>query len=204
MPRTRKQTGSAQAPIENEHQRQHGQQHRNAADDVSQIVRQKRLGLRRCAVQTVAQQTRGVGIEKAERCLHQMRHALLANVGGRAEGGEVRAHQCGEIDHNPRHGKGEGHPTVARNARRLRPVRCDGYQIPRHQPDADIRQHAQNHGDGRKPESQEGQPFIAARVTQQNGYVALFLFFHYGYPSLCKQRRPCARLIPLWLDCANC
>ena len=64
------------------------------------------------------------------------------------------------------------------DALRLRPVRRHRDQIPGRQPDADVGRHAQQHGHRRQGQPQEGQPFVAARVVQQDGHIALSLLLH--------------------------
>ena len=174
----RQQAGRAHTPIEHEHQHQHGDKHGHGAYDIGQIVGQQRLSLGSRAVQPVAQQARGVGIEEAQRRLHQVGHARLPDVRSRAERRQVGAHQRGKVDDDARHREGEGHPSVAGDARRLRPVRRDGDQIPGHQPDADIGQHPQHHGHGGQSQTQECQPLVTARVAQQHGKLVLFFLFH--------------------------
>ena len=149
----REQAGRAHAPVVYEHQHQHGDEHGNCAHDIREVVGKQRLCLGGRAVQTVAQQAGGVGVEEAKRRLHQVFHACLADVARRAEGREMRAHQRGEIDQDPRKGEGKGHPAVAGDASRLCPVGSHGDEVPGHQPDANIRQHAQHHGDGRQAQA---------------------------------------------------
>ena len=75
--------------------------------------------------EAVAQEARGVGIEEAQGRLHQVREPGLADVAGGAEGGEVRAHQRGEIDEDAAEGKAEGHPAVFCDLCRFGPARRD-------------------------------------------------------------------------------
>ena len=163
---SREQAGRAHAPVVYEHQHQHGDEHGDCAHDIREVVGKQRLCLGGRAVQTVAQQAGGVGVEEAKRRLHQVFHACLADVARRAEGREVRAHQRGEIDQDPRKGEGKGHPAVAGDAGRLRPVGSHGDEVPGHQPDTNIRQHAQHHGDSRQAQAYKGQALMAARVSQ--------------------------------------
>ncbi len=141
-------------------------------------VRQQRLRLGGRAVQAVAQQTGGVGVEEAQRRFHQVRHTPLADVGGRAERGQMRAHQRREVNRDAGHGKRKGHPAVTRDPRCERPARRHGDEIPRGKPDADIGRHAEDHGDCGQAQTQKGQLLIAARVAEQDSQVALFLFLH--------------------------
>ena len=131
------------------------------------------------AVQTVAQEPGGIAVKEAQGRFHQMCHALLADVGRRAEGGQMRAHQGAEIDEDTGQGKAEGHPAVPGDARRLRPVGGYGDQIPGHKPDADVRKHPQHHGHGRQAQPQEGEPLVPARIPQQHLQVIWFLFRHF-------------------------
>ena len=66
----------------------------------------------------------------------------------------------------------------ARDALRLRPVRRDGDQFARHQPDADVGRHAQKHRHSRQRKPQKGQALMAARVVEQHRDVALFSLSH--------------------------
>ena len=61
------------------------------------------------------------------------------------------------------------------------PVRRGSDQIPYRQPDADIGQHSQHHGNRRESKPQKCQSLIAAGIFQQHCQVALFLLFHTKY-----------------------
>ena len=146
-------------------------------------MRQQRLRLGGCAVQPVAQQPGGIAVEKAQRRFHQVGHSSLADIAGRAEGRQMRAHQRREIDRDAREGKCKGHPAIAGNGGRFRPVRRRGDQIPRRQPDAEIRRHPKRHGDAGQAKPQKGQLSVIPRVAQQGGQVIGFLFLFHPYAS---------------------
>lgn len=118
----RQNTRRAHAPVKHKHQHQHRDKHRDRADNIGKIMSEKRFGLRRSAIQTVAQKSRCVAVKKAERRFHQMRHAALADIGCGAERCQVRTHQRGEINDNTAHGKAKRQPAVFGDFRRLRPV----------------------------------------------------------------------------------
>ena len=107
-----------------------------------------------------------------------MCHTLFPDVHRSPESREVRAHQRREIDCNTGDGKPESHPSIAGDAFCQDPVRRDGDQIARHQPDADVWGHAEDHGYSRKSETEKRQSPVIPRITKQDRYVALFLLFH--------------------------
>ena len=76
--------------------------------------------------------------KKAQRGLHHMGHALLADVGRRAEGRQMGTHQAREVQDDASHRKGERQPAVLGDALRRRPVRRHRDQIPGRQPDANV------------------------------------------------------------------
>ena len=162
---SRHQARSAHAPVKHKHQYQHGDKHGDGTYNVGQIVRQQRFRFRRRPVQAVAQKTRGVGIKESQRRFHQVRHALFADIGCRAEGRQVSAHQRGKIHRDPGNGEDKCHPAVTGDFRRLRPIGGDGDQLPGDQPDADIGNHAQDHRDSREPQAQKGQALMTARIA---------------------------------------
>ena len=171
------QAGCAHPPIEPEHQHQHSDKHGDGAHDVSQVVGQQGFRFGSRTVQTIAQKAGSVDVKEAQRRFHQMCHALLADVGSRTEGRQMGTHQGTEIDHNARQRKGEGHPTIPGNPRRLRPIGSHGDQIPGYQPDADVRKHPQHHGHSRQAQPQEGEPLIASGKAEQLTEITLFLLF---------------------------
>ena len=117
------QAGKRHPPVKNKHQDDHGNCHGGASDNVRQIVGKQRLRLRSRPVKTIADQAGSIGIKETERGLHQMRHALLTDIGSRTERSQMCAHQRREIDRDPGHGKTESHPSVAGDAGGFRPVR---------------------------------------------------------------------------------
>ena len=172
------QAGRPHPPVKDEHHHQHGDEQRDGTHDVRQVVGQQGLRVSRRRVQPPADEAGGVGVEKTQRGLHHMGHALLADVGRRAEGRQMGTHQSREVQDDASHRKGERQPAVLGDALRLRPVRRHRDQIPGRQPDADVGRHAQQHGHRRQGQPQEGQPFVAARVVQQDGHIALSLLLH--------------------------
>ena len=105
-----------------------------------------------------------------------MGHALLADVGRRAESRQVSTHQPPEVQHDAPEGSPEGQPPVPCDALGLRPVWSNFDQIPGCQPDAEVGDHAAHHG--QRGQAQKGQPSVAPRVVQQGGYIVLFLLLH--------------------------
>ena len=174
----RQQAGRPHPPVKDEHHHQHGDEQGDGAHDVRQVVGQQGLRVGRRRVQPPADEAGGVGVEKTQRGLHHMGHALLADVGRRAEGRQMGTHQSREVQDDAGHRKGERQPAVLGDALRRRPVRRHRDQIPGRQPDADVGRHAQQHGHRRQGQPQEGQPFVAARVVQQDGHIALSLLLH--------------------------
>ena len=139
---------------------------------------QQGLGVGRRRVQPSPDEAGGVGVEPAQRGVHHMGHALLADVGRRAESRQVSTHQAQEVQSDARNRKGEGQPAVSGDLPGRRPVRRRGDQIPGRQPDADVGRHAQHHGHCRQPQAQKGQPPAAPRIVQQGGYIVLLLLLH--------------------------
>ena len=135
-----------------------------------------RVGRRR--VQPSPDEAGSIGIEEAQRSLHHTGHALLADIGRRAESCQMGTHQSCEIQEDTGHCKAKRQPAVLGNALSLCPVRRHGDQIAGRQPDADVRSHAQQHGYRRQSQSQESQTLMAACVVQQDRYIALFLLIH--------------------------
>ena len=174
----RQQARRPHPPVKDEHHHQHGKEQGDGTHDVRQVVGQQALGIGRRRVQPPADEAGGVGVEKAQRGLHHMGHALLADVGRRAEGRQMGAHQSREVQDDTGHCKGKRQPAILGDALRRRPVRRHRDQVPGRQPDADIGRHAQQHGHRRQGQPQEGQPFVAARVVQQDGHIALSLLLH--------------------------
>ena len=174
-----------------------------SARDIREVVGQQRLCLGGCAVQTVAQQPGGVGVEEAKRRLHQVFHARLADVARRAEGREVRAHQRGEIDQDPRKGEGKGHPAVAGDAGRLCPVGSHGDEVPGHQPDANVRKHPKDHGYSGQGKTKKCETLITACVAKQGSKVALFFTFH-SVPPLCFMVYKCGAISENQKTLSNC
>ena len=174
----RQQAGAAHPPVKDEHQHQHGNKQGDGTHDVCQIVGQQGLGVGRRRVQPSPDEAGGVGVEPAQRGVHHMGHALLADVGRRAESRQVSTHQPPEVQHDAPEGSPEGQPPVPGDALGLRPVWSNFDQIPGRQPDADVRRHAQHHGHCRQPQAQKGQPPAAPRIVQQGGYIVLLLLLH--------------------------
>jgi len=172
------QAGRAHPPVKDEHHHQHGDEQRDGAHDVRQVVGQQGLRVGRRRVQPPADEAGGVGIEEAQRGLHHMGHTLLADVGGRAEGSQMGTHQSRKIQDDAGHRKGERQPAVLGDALRLRPVRRHRDQVPGCQPDADVGCHAQQHGHRRQGQAQKGQALVVACVVQQDGHITLFLLLH--------------------------
>ena len=139
---------------------------------------QQRLRIGGGRIQPAADQTGGVGVKVAQRRLHHMGHALLADVGRCAEGGQMGTHQTQKVDEDAAHREGKGGPAVARHTPGLSPVRRHGNQIPCRQPDAEVRDHAAHHGHRRQSQPQKGKPPMAACVFQQDGQRVLFLLLH--------------------------
>ena len=142
----RQQAGRAHAPVKHKHQHQHSKKQSNRTHDVRQIVGKQRFRISGRCIQPAADQTGGVGVKVAQRCLHHMGHALFADVGRCAERRQMGAHQTQEIDQDAAHCESEGDPAIARHALGLRPVRCHGDQIPGRQPDTEVRNHTAHHG----------------------------------------------------------
>ena len=174
----RQQAGRAHAPVKHEHQHQHGEKQCNRAYNVRQIVGQQRFRVGGRRIQLATDQTGGIGVKITQRCLHHMGHALLADVGCRAERSQVGTHQAKEVDEDTAYRKSEGDPTVVRHAPGLRPVRRHSDQISCRQPNAEVRDHAAHHGHRRQSQPQEGEPPVAARISQQNGQSVLLLLLH--------------------------
>ena len=128
-----------------------------------------------------------------------MLHSSLTDIGCCPEGRQMRTHECRKINNNPCYGKAKGHPAIFRNTRSFCPVRCDSDQIPRHQPDTDVREHPEHHGNCGESKAQECQAFIAACKPEQHRQVAFFLFFH-KLPSFSLIL---TEYIPDWLALAN-
>ena len=100
-----------------------------------------------------------------------------------------------DIDENAAKGEAKGHPAIGADVRRRRPVGRHGDEIPGRQPDTDVGRHAQNHGHGGQAQPQEGEPLIVPRVAEQDGHVALFLFFHLRTFFLIFHGRPLVRVL---------
>ena len=109
---------------------------------------------------------------------HYMGHALLADVGCRAERSQVGTHQAKEVDEDTAYRKREGDPTVVRHTPGLSPVRRHSDQISCRQPNAEVRDHAAHHGHRRQSQLQKGKPPMAACVSQQDRQRVLFLLLH--------------------------
>ena len=169
----RQQARASHAPVENKHQHQHGNKHGYRADDIRQVMGQQRLCLRSRPVQAVPEQAGRIGIKKAQRRLHQVRHALFPDIACRAEGRQVGAHQRREIHQDAAHHGGKRQPAVPGNAGSPRPLRRHGNQVPHSQPDTEIRNHSQHHGRTGKPHTQPGQFPVAARVFQECRHIIL-------------------------------
>ena len=178
----RQQAGAAHPPVKDKHQGQHGHKQGNGAHDVCQVMGQQRLGIRRSGIQPSPDETGGVGVEPAQRGLHHMGHAPLADVGRRAKRRQMGTHQAGKIQRDPAHLGRKRHPAVPGDALGRRPVRGNLDQIPGRQPDTDVGRHAQQHGRRRQGQPQKGQPSVAARIVQQGGHIALFLLLHKEKP----------------------
>ena len=178
----RQQAGAAHPPVKDEHQHQHGNKQGDGTHDVCQIVGQQGLGVGRRRVQPSPDEAGGVGVEPAQRGVHHMGHALLADVGRRAESRQVSTHQPPEVQHDAPEGSPEGQPPVPGDALGLRPVWSNFDQIPGRQPDTDVGRHAQQHGRRRQGQPQKGQSPVAARIVQQGGHIALFLLLHKEKP----------------------
>ena len=174
----RQQAGRAHAPVKHKHQHQHGDKQCDCAHDVRQIMGQQRLRIGGGRIQPAADQTGGVGVKVAQRRLHHMGHALLADVGRCAECGQMGTHQAQKVDEDTAHRKSEGDPTVVRHAPGLRPVRRHSDQISCRQPNAEVRDHAAHHGHRRQSQPQKGKPPMAACVSQQDRQRVLFLLLH--------------------------
>ena len=181
----RQQAGRAHPPVKDEHQHQHGHKQGDGAYDVRQIVGKQGLGIGRRRIQPSPDETRGVGVEEAQRGFHHMGDALLADVGRCAEGRQMSTHQSCKVQDDAGHRKGKRQPAVLCDVLRPGPVRRYGDQIPGHQPDADVGCHAQQHGHRRQGQPQEGQPLVTACVVQQDRNITLFLLLH-EKTSFCK------------------
>ena len=125
-----------------------------------------------------------IGIEEAQRRLHQVFHSGFADIGSRPEGRQMRAHECRKINNNPCYGKFKGHSAVFRDSCSFCPVRCDIDQIPCNKPDADVREHPEHHGNCGESKAQECQALIAASISQQHRQVAFFFSFINYLPFL--------------------
>ena len=175
-----KQAGRTHPPVKHKHQDQHGEKHGHGSHNVSEIVGEQGFCFRCCSIQTVAQKAGGVAVKEAQRRFHQVLHALPADIGGCTESCQVSAHQGRKVDEDAGQCEGKSHPAVPGNACCLCPVGGCGYQVTGNQPDADIGQHPQDHGDGRQTKSEEGEPFVAACIAEQHLQVVGFLFLHFA------------------------
>lgn len=107
-----------------------------------------------------------------------MRNALFADIGRCAKCSQVRTHQAGEVYYDTAYRKGKCQPAITGDTLRTAPVwRCMN-QIPGCQPNADVRDHAQEHGNRRQGKSQESQVFVTACIAKQNRKIAFLFFFH--------------------------
>ena len=143
---SRQQAGCAHTPVEHEHQHDRRKEHSNAADYVCKVVSKQGFCLSGGSVQSVSKKPGSVRIEKPKRRFHQMLHAFFTDIACCTECRQMRTHQRCEIDEDSRKRKCKCQPPVTGNTRCLHPVRGCRDQIPRYQPDADIRQHTQDHG----------------------------------------------------------
>ena len=171
----RQKARKAHAPVEDEEQRHHPQHHGDRPHRVRRLVGDKPLGRARAPVDYAAQSPRCVGVEVTELHFHQVCQRCLPQVAGGAEGAGVGAKQREEVHKDARHREPEGEPSVCRQVGGSRPVGSDGYEIPRHQPDADIGSKSQQHRDCRENATQVEQGLSAASELEKIAQAELLL-----------------------------
>ena len=115
-------------------------------------------------------------VKITERRVHEVRHALLADVRRRAERSQMRAHEPQEVQHDAEHCKPECRPAIHPDLRGLPPVGRHRDEVARHEPDAHVRHHVGHHGYCRQGTPDHGQPLVPARITHERADRAFFLF----------------------------
>ena len=163
----------AESPVKDEEQHQHADDHGNAARGVRELMGEKPLGLGGAAVHDAAKRPARVRVEVAETRVHEVVRGALAHVGRAAKGREVRAHEAGEVDEDARGRKAERPPAVCGDSGSRSPVGGHGDEVARHEPDADVRAKAHEHGYRRECAAQVRERASRTRKGQQTAHGAL-------------------------------